>query len=133
MKTNMKTFVLSVVAFFILATTGTVSATEKKPLESTTAELSFAGKINSQPVFQLNLNNRSTEKYSVVLRDEFGTVLYEETLSGVNISRKYMFDLDEFKGVDVNIEVRSLTNPAISTFTVRNSFSIVTETKIEKK
>lgn len=131
MKTRIS--ILSAIAVLTIAFSGVASATEKKPVEVPAAELNYAGKINNQPVFQLKLNNKTNEKYSVVLKDEFGTVLFEETLGGVNISRKYMLDLDEFRGVDVNIEVRSLLGPASSSFIVRNSVSIVTETKIEKK
>lgn len=133
MKTNMRIIVMSIIAVMAIAISNTASATEKKPLNNTSAVLSYAGKINSQPVFQLDLNNLNNEKYSIVLRDEFGTVLYEETVSGVNISRKYMLDVEEFRGVDVNFEVRSLTNPAATNFTVRNSVNIVTESRIEKK
>lgn len=131
MKTKITIF--SAIAMLSLAFSTVASAKEKKPVEVPVAELNYAGKINNQPVFQLKLNNKESEKYAVVLKDEFGTVLFEETLAGVNISRKYMLDIDEFRGVDVNIEVRSLLGPATSNFIVRNSVSIITESKIEKK
>lgn len=133
MKTNIRIILMSVITVMTVAISNSASATVKKPVSSTSAVLSYAGKINNQPVFQLDLNNLNNEKYSIVLRDEFGTLLYEETVNGINISRKYMLDVEEFRGVDVNFEVRSLSNPAFTNFTIRNSVNILTESRIEKK
>ncbi|MEQ1797814.1 MAG: hypothetical protein ABL872_07670, partial [Lacibacter sp.] len=62
------------------------------------AELKIAGQLNNQPVFQLSLNNTANQRFIIVVKDEFGTVLHEEIVYGTNIKRRFQFN-KELEGV----------------------------------
>lgn len=95
------------------------------------AELKLAGSLNNQPVFQLDLNNNLQQRFLIVVKDEFGTVLHEETVFGTNISRRFQFN-NELDGVDVTIEVRDVKTATTSVFNVKNTTRVVAETAIVK-
>jgi hypothetical protein len=129
MKTTVKSAVIALVALFTLTTGFTATAGEAV----TGAELISVGKLNNQPVFQLNLHNKVNGKYAVVVKDQFGEVLYQEVLTGVNISRNFQLNTEELSGVDVRFEVVDLKGTSASTvFNVKNNMRIITETEITK-
>ncbi len=129
MKTTVKNAVLGLMTVLIVATGFTATAGEVV----TGAELISVGKLNNQPVFQLNLHNKVNGKYAVVVKDQFGEVLYQEILTGVNISRNFQLDTDELGGVDVRFEIVDMKGSSSSTvFNVKNNMRIVTETEIVK-
>jgi hypothetical protein len=96
------------------------------------AELKMIGRIDNQPLFQLSLNNKVAEKFVVVVKDEFGTILHQETVSGVNITRKYQLNTEELEGVDVTIEVIGVKTTQSTVFSIKNNTRIVNETAIVK-
>ena len=69
------------------------------PVE-TKAELTFVGKSNRLPVFQLVLNNSIAGDYTVTVRDGEKAVLYSEKVKGVNILRRYKLDTEESSLID---------------------------------
>ncbi|HMO33053.1 MAG TPA: hypothetical protein PKE63_00600 [Lacibacter sp.] len=71
-------------------------------------ELKAAGRINKQPVYQLRLNNSTAASYYLLVKDEFGVVLHEETLSGSNITRNYQLNTLELGATPVIFEVYNM-------------------------
>ena len=95
------------------------------------AELKIAGQLNNQPVFQLNLNNTANQRFIIVVKDEFGTVLHEEIVYGTNITRKFQFN-KELEGIDVRFEIRDVKGSKTEVFNVKNSTKVVSESAIVK-
>ncbi len=95
------------------------------------AELKIAGQLNNQPVFQLNLNNTANQRFIIVVKDEFGTVLHEEIVYGTNITRKFQFN-KELEGIDVRFEIRDVKGSKTEVFNVKNSSKVVSESAIVK-
>jgi hypothetical protein len=80
-------------------------------------ELYAVGKIDQCPVYQLKLNSLRSTPYQVLIKDEFGDLLYEEYLSGNDIVRNYMINILELGNRPVSIEVINASGKIIKTFT----------------
>ena len=132
MKTTVKNTVIGLFTFVAIIAVNVANATTTEEV-TPAAELKLITHIDEQPVFQLSLNNTQNEKFFVVVKDEFGTVVYKETVSGVNIKRKYQLNTEELGTVGLTFEIvgNSSTKPLV--FSVQNSSHITEETLIVKK
>ncbi|MFT3843485.1 MAG: hypothetical protein QM725_00380 [Lacibacter sp.] len=130
MKTTVKSAAFGLMILFAtVATSFNANAAEV----ITGAELISVGKLNNQPVFQLNLNNKVNGKYAVVVKDQFGEILHQEIVTGVNISRRFQLNTEELGNVDVRFEIVDLKASTNSTvFKVKNNMRVITETEITK-
>ena len=68
-------------------------------------EMYAAGKINKCPVYQLRFVCDKNTSYQIIIKDEFGSVLYEESVRGTDIIRNYMIDVSELGNTPVSFEV----------------------------
>lgn len=127
MKKTMKKTAIGLFTMLTLATGFTAYAGE--PTES--AELKIAGQVNNQPIFQLDLNNDLNKRFVIVIKDEFGTILHEEYVSGANISRRFRFT-DDLEEINLRFEIRDVKNSKTVVFDVKNSKKTVSETAIVK-
>lgn len=57
-------------------------------------QVKYLGAVQNNPVFEIVFNNKEADKYLVTIRDEYGTILFSEKLSGRNITRKYRIDTE---------------------------------------
>jgi len=116
---------LSIVALlfaFTLATTTTFANTKTENPTSSIIELKFIGKHENQPVFELNLANTAVDEFSIVIRDEYGNLLYSAKAKGTNITRKFMLN-EEMGDTDLYVEVKSKKNNKAETYKISKSYS----------
>lgn len=132
MRTTIKNAVIGLLTLVAVTTGISANATTANAVNPG-AELKMIGRLDNQPVFQLSLNNTTNEKYVVVVKDEFGAILYQENVSGVNVKRKYQLNTEELGFVGVTIEVISTKDAKPAVFTIENSTRVVEETLIVKK
>lgn len=109
-----KIFVSSAILFSTLLNAATVTAGDKTP----GVEMNAAGIINKQPVYQLRVNNNIATSYFIVVKDEFGVILHEETVSGTNIIRNYQLNTLELGNTQVIFEVYNSIGMLTGTFKV---------------
>lgn len=69
------------------------------------AELKLVGRQNNQPVYQLNINNSSSQEVIVIVKDVQGEVLHYEVLKGTNISRNFLLTVEDSQQADLRVEV----------------------------
>lgn len=119
MKTTMKSTAIGLLTLLAVTTGFTASASSE-----TGAELKKTGKINEQPVFQLDLNNKVNAKFAIVIKDATGEILFQEIVSGVSISRKFQLNTEDLLNTDLRFEVIDLKNLTSSVFNVKNSSSL---------
>ncbi|MEO5944634.1 MAG: hypothetical protein ABIP30_11070 [Ferruginibacter sp.] len=89
-KTRNITVGLSVL--FLMAATQAVFAA---PATDNPTEVKFLGKVKSQPLFQLDVNNNENETFVIVIKNNVGNEIYSEKVSGANLSRKYRLEISE--------------------------------------
>lgn len=132
MKTTIKN---AVIGLFTLVAILTVNFANATPTEDVVpaAELKLITHFDNQPVFQLSLNNAQNEKFVVLVKDEYGTVVYQETLSGVNIKRKYQLNTEELGTVGLTFSIISKNNDKPVVFSIENSSRIIENMVIVKK
>ncbi len=132
MKTTVKKTLIALFTFIAIVAVNSVNAATTEEV-APAAELKIVGKLDNQPVFQLSLNNTTNEKFLVVVKDESGSVVYQETVSGVNIKRKYQLNTEELATTGLTFEIigKGSTKPVV--FTIENNVTINEETLIVKK
>lgn len=132
MRTTIKNTVIGLFTLVAILTVNFANATSIEDVVPA-AELKLISHFDNQPVFQLSLNNVQNEKFFVIVRDEFGTVVYKESVSGVNIKRKYQLNTEELGTVGLTFEIVGKGNAKPVVFTVENSSRITKETLLVKK
>ena len=96
-------------------------------------ELKFIGNIQNRPVFQLSFNNAEEADYTVLVRDEFNTVLYREYVKAGNTNKKFMLNTDEIGNGVVYFEIsgKKETKPVV--YEVNKQSRIVEDVVVNKK
>jgi hypothetical protein len=100
-----KTIIKSAVAIHLLLLLTAAVTTHAQTTEKPLSEMKVAGRMNNEPVYEISVNNTLPGTYTIVISDENGVPLYEETLSGANIRRKFTLNKEELGATGVVFEV----------------------------
>lgn len=131
MKTTIKNAVIGLFTLVAVIAVNFANATTTEEVLPA-AELKLITHIDNQPVFELSLKNTQKATFVVMVKDEFGAVVYQETVSGVDIKRKYQLNTEELGTVGLRFEISSKGNEKPAVFTVENSSRISEETSVVK-
>lgn len=99
---NTRIVVIALATLFTVAFTLPASAGEKTPAP---IELRYLGKVNNQPVFELALENSEDNKFTIVITDEYGNMLYKDNLKGKNISKRFVLNTEELGDASIKFEI----------------------------
>lgn len=125
-----KTAIIALAAFVGVAFANPVSATETNP---PAVQVKYLGFQQSNPVFEIVLNNSETDNYLISIKDETGHLLYTEKLNGKNISRKYRIDTeDEIAAGTLVFEVRSVKTKKTNIYTVGVTETVTRDVAVNK-
>jgi hypothetical protein len=125
MKTVISTFsklAIVVVAFFTMSFTVPTGNPGKS---ENPAELKYLGSVNSNPRFQLNLNNAESDEFVITIRDRNTEVIYKERIKGANISRRYQLNTEDYTSEGVTFEVVSKKTKSRIAYTVNETSRLV--------
>ena len=122
---------IALVAFTLAFSTTTLANNEKEKVASA-IELKFIGHYENQPVFQLNLNNKEEDEFTITFRDDYGNVLYAGKVKGSNISKKFMLNTEEIGDNILSVEVKSKKKNQSEVYQINRSRSYVEETVVSK-
>jgi hypothetical protein len=96
-------------------------------------ELKYIGKINNQPLFQLNFNGNADEnEFTIIIRDVNGNTLYKENIKGENFYKKFLLNSDEIGDNMLKFEVISKKSKKSVVFQVGSETRIVNEVVVNK-
>jgi hypothetical protein len=95
MKQAMHKTKMITLGLFTLCVMGTSSKTFAAPRTGDPAELTFLGKVQNRPVFQLNLKNAEEGEYFISIKDENRSIIFSERIKGIDLSRKYQLAIDD--------------------------------------
>jgi hypothetical protein len=119
---------LIAIAFFTVFTTGISSAAlaTNDPKPAVPVELTFAGYIRNQPLFQLNFTgNAQQDEFVITISDEYGIALYKENIKGQVFTKKFLLNTDEIGENTLRFEVYcKKTNNSVVYEVNRNSRTI---------
>jgi hypothetical protein len=127
-----KAVIIALVAMISTSLSNPVLATEKKN-ETPGIEIKYLGFQQRNPVFEVVINNLKEGSFIVKIRDESGTVLYTEKISGKNLSRKYRIDTEEeIAEGSLRFEVTSVNTKTTDVYIVGITESVSKEMAINK-
>jgi hypothetical protein len=101
--TNTRLIALALVALFTVAFTAPALANDEKKVIP--VELKFIGNIKNQPLFHMTFNSTEESEYTIVVRDEYGNVLYKETVKGGIFTKKFLLNTEELGDAELKFEV----------------------------
>ena len=127
-----KAIIVGLMAIISTSFGNPVSAMDKKS-DPPGVEIRYLGFVNKNPVFEITTNNAETDNFFITIRDEAGTVLFSEKLSGKSLSRKYRIDTEEEIGKGgLRFEVRSVNSKKTAVYIASISENITKEMAVTK-
>ncbi len=108
MKKIFKNNRIILIAFVTLFSSGIYANTLTNKDLLVPAELVYAGKINNQPLFQLNVaGDAHQNEFTIIIRDEKGNTLYNENIKAESFSKKFLLNTEELGDSDLQFEIIS--------------------------
>ena len=129
---NYKTLAIALFAALTVASTSNVMANNGDVKAKSGIDLKFIGNVESQPVFQLNVNNTEEDEYVVTFRDEQNNVLYSGKLKGINITKNFQLSTDEIGDNTMSVEVRSKKTNKSELYKINRTQSFTEEIVVNK-
>ena len=96
------------------------------------AELTYVGTEDQKLVFSFKFKNESGEKCIVRFRDNEGTTIYSEKLSGTNISKKFLLDREAFEKSGLTFIVTTINTKQTQTFELNSNTRLVEDFVVTK-
>ena len=104
MKKTMNTRILAIALASIFTVSLSTTALANDDKKVIPVDLKFIGNIQSQPVFQLTFNSPDENEFSIIVRDEFNTVLYRDYVKG-NVTKKFLLNTEELGSTGIVFEI----------------------------
>jgi len=127
-----KAIIFGLMAIISTSFSNPVSAMDKKS-DPPGVEIRYLGFVNKNPVFEITTSNVQADNFFITIRDEAGTVLFSEKLSGKQLSRRYRIDTEEeIADGGLRFEVRSVKSKKTEIYIVGVSENITREMAVTK-
>ena len=127
-----KTIIVALMAILSTSFSNPAAAMDKKS-DPPGVEIKYLGFLSNNPVFEISTNNVVTDNFIVTIRDQAGTVLYSEKISGRNLTRKYRIDTEEeIADGGLRFEVKSVNTKKTEVYIVGVTENITREMGIVK-
>ncbi|ANH83652.1 hypothetical protein A8C56_02175 [Niabella ginsenosidivorans] len=127
----MKAKVLSIALAAILATTATTVFANDGGADNP-IELKYINTKAQLPIYQLRLNNLSKGSYAIAIKDETGSLLYNETVAGAKIVRNYQFDAELPADTQLTFEVSNLKDNTVKVYNVSKNTKVVEDVVVNE-
>jgi hypothetical protein len=133
---NSRVAVVALIAVFTLSFASPALAIEKeknpKEKNSIPVELKYVGQLNDQPLFELAFNSEEENEYVVIIRDEYGTVLYKDNVKGSAFSKKFLLNTEELGNVSLKFEVFGKKTDKTALFEINRNSRVVEDLAVTK-
>jgi len=101
-----KSIIIAMVIAAIFTVTSMPAAIANDSTRPIPVELKYLGEANNQLQFLLNFEGNAEEnEFIVTISDENGFSLYRETLKGEKITKRFLFNSDEFGNSKLKFQV----------------------------
>jgi len=127
-----KAFIFGLMAIISTSFSNPLSAMDKKS-DPPGVEIRYLGFVNKNPVFEITTTNVQADNFFITIRDEAGTILFTEKLSGKKLSRRYRIDTEEeIADGGLRFEVRSVKSKKTEVYTAGVSENTTREMAVTK-
>ncbi len=124
-------FTIALASVFTIGLSNTALANDEK--KAIPVELKFIGNIENQPVFQLTFTNAEENDFTIVVRDEFNTVLYRDYVKAGNVTKKFLLNTDELGNTAIFFEITGKKTTKTVVYEVNKQSRVVEDVVISKK
>ena len=107
------------------------NATEKLTTKESPVDIKYLGKINQQPVFQVNVENATEDVIYLTLKDDDGNVMYSEKFRDKKVTRKFQLSSDLINSPRVVVSISSKNSKAQS-FEISNVSKMIEDVVVTK-
>lgn len=124
-------FVMTVFLLIVVqaATAQTRAVAVMEPLEAA-ATVKHIGNPPGSMVFQVQYDNQSGDKFSLIIKDNDGAVLFQDVYSGKKFDKK--FQLPQAQADKLKFIIRGIGNNHLQTFEVNTNTRLVEEIVVKK-
>ncbi len=136
---NVHSFLKSIItpaalAFMLIAgTVPSIAQTiEKNGATETPVKVTYLGRVNLQPVFQIDIDNIKADELYVSLKDEDGTLLYADKFKDQKFSKKFRFDTFDPISRKVTLSLTSKNNKKTQSLQFSNVLTTVEDLVVTK-
>ena len=137
MKTNRKMNAIRTQAATILTAvliiTGTFTATAQEAAEVKPAfqntEVRHLGNVGGSMMFQIKLDNSSGDRFSVVLKNKEGQLLFYSTYNDKNFDKKYKIDKPQSAVV---FQIKNLSKNTTEAFEINTATKVIEEVSVTR-
>lgn len=96
------------IAFFTVFSVASMTAMANDGKRVLPVELKYAGHVNNQPLYKLIVKGNSEhDEFTVIIRDEKGSILYRENIKGEAFSKSFLLNTEEMGDDVLNFEIIS--------------------------
>jgi len=120
MKKNLKNFIAAMLIIMpALVSSPSFAGDSTEPQ----AVVKFIGYKNSNPMYSLNISNPTGEKLNIKVKDQEGEILYQEIVTGVNISKNFRLNNDLVNRGTISFEVSRVADPVIANIKIQGDLA----------
>ena len=120
MKKNLKNFIAAMLIIMpALVSSPSFAGDSTEPQ----AVVKFIGYKNSNPMYSLNISNPTGEKLTIKVKDQEGEILYQEIVTGVNISKNFRLNNDLVNRGTISFEVSRVADPVIANIKIQGDLA----------
>lgn len=131
MKNNMRNLLTLSLALVLSVTLNASPVTPINPIQQ--VELRYAGTIDNNPVYQLDLVNREPKGTVLVsISDKNGVTLYRENVSATSFSKKFLINRDELGNEPVRVEISFSGDKKVVLYEINSSTRTQTENTVTR-
>jgi hypothetical protein len=95
-------------------------------------ELKYVGKLQEQPIFQLDIENPDKEEMYLTILDQAGNVLYTDKFAGKAFSKKFQFEMIDGLSTKIKMTISSKNTRQSQQFEINNVHKMVEEVVVTK-
>jgi len=105
---------------------------EKSAVTETPVKVTYLGRVDLQPVFQIEIDNIKENELYVSLRDEDGTLLYADKFKDQKFSKKFRFDTYDVVSMKVTLSLTSKNNKKTQVLQFGNVLTTIEDVVVTK-
>ena len=117
---------------FVFASSFAIPALAIDEKNAIPVELKFLGHVKDQPLFQLSFTNTIESEFTIIVRDEYNTVLYKDIVKGGTFAKKFLFNTDELGDVALRFEITGTKDQKPVTFEVSKNSRYIQDVVVNK-
>ena len=94
--------------------------------------VSYAGSVDGQPLFRVNVENKNSEVYFLSITDDEGNLLYSEKIKDQKISRTFKYDKSDRDNAKLTFVLAGEKEKQTQVFKINTNTQVVQDVVVTK-